>query len=144
MKFDVAACVAGLKHLESQILGAAHQLLGQTASLAANQARGSNDFKDRTGKLRASIVRIERNRWHFLVRAGAKHAAFIENGTRPHPIVARRARFLRFQVAGTTYFRRRVQHPGTVARHFMRDARDHAEAHIGRFVQAGMTRVING
>jgi len=42
-----------------------------------------------------------------------KHALFIEYGTRPHPIIARRRRALRFVVNGQTLFRRKVMHPGT-------------------------------
>lgn len=43
-----------------------------------------------------------------------KHAEFIDKGTRPHPIVARNRKFLRFRGRdGRWVFRRRVMHPGT-------------------------------
>lgn len=43
----------------------------------------------------------------------APHASVVIWPTRPHPIVARRARVLRFEVGGEVIFRKRVMHPGT-------------------------------
>lgn len=49
---------------------------------------------------------------------------FILGGTRPHTIVPRRARMLRFYwpKVGSVVFARRVQHPGTAANQFYRRA----------------------
>jgi hypothetical protein len=55
------------------------------------------------------------------VRAGARHAIFIINGTKPHAIHARRVKFLRFMWHGRIVFRRSVWHPGTKPRPFLDD-----------------------
>lgn len=45
---------------------------------------------------------------------------YVVEGTRPHPIVARRAKALRFTVkSGETLFRKRVFHPGTRPNNFL-------------------------
>lgn len=41
--------------------------------------------------------------------------AYQNDGTKPHPIMPRRARVLRFQAGGATVWARRVRHPGTKA-----------------------------
>jgi hypothetical protein len=46
------------------------------------------------------------------VYATARYARWVHDGTRPHVIVPRRARVLRFEVGGRTVFARRVNHPG--------------------------------
>lgn len=43
----------------------------------------------------------------------APHAPFVLFPTKPHAIVAKRAKVLRFEVNGSLIFRRRVAHPGT-------------------------------
>lgn len=45
---------------------------------------------------------------------------FLERGTRPHVIAARRVKFLRFEVGGTILFRKKVNHPGTKGQGFFR------------------------
>lgn len=52
--------------------------------------------------------------------ATAEHASWVHDGTRPHMIVPRRARVLRFQAGGREVFAMRVRHPGTRPRPFMR------------------------
>ena len=51
-----------------------------------------------------------------------KTAEFLEYGTKPHVIRARRARFLRFVVGGKTVFARKVNHPGTRGTRFLYNA----------------------
>jgi hypothetical protein len=47
---------------------------------------------------------------------------YVLQGTRPHLIRARRARFLRFEVGGQVMFRKVVHHPGTRANPFLQRA----------------------
>lgn len=44
---------------------------------------------------------------------------FVLDGTRPHIIVPRRAKALRFEAGGSVVFARRVRHPGTKANNFL-------------------------
>lgn len=60
------------------------------------------------------------------VRVGgsaAEYAVYVHEGTRPHVIRPRNKKVLAFPGAsGGTVFAREVQHPGTVARPFLRNA----------------------
>lgn len=77
----------------------------------------------RTGRLRSSI-RAEPPRF-FSLRASVKvgsdleYAGFVNDGTRPHRIVARNAQVLRFRVGGRLVFVKAVNHPGTKPRPFL-------------------------
>lgn len=142
---DAKATAEALKRLESAILSNVRQALGQAAALTVQSARATSKFKDRSGALRGSIKRVARSEWHQQVRAGgpgARHALFVEAGTKPHPIVARRATFLRFEQHGVVRFARRVFHPGTKPTNFMRDARDKGESALAVFVERGVSEAI--
>ena len=51
-------------------------------------------------------------------KSGARYGVYVHEGTRPHTIVARRAKALHFNGR----FARRVRHPGTAANPFLRNA----------------------
>lgn len=72
-----------------------------------------------TGQTRASI----RKRNASMTRASvqATHGArFLEAGTTPHVIKARRVGSMKFQVGGRTVFSKRVRHPGSRKQPFLR------------------------
>jgi len=54
----------------------------------------------------------------------AAYAEYVESGTRPHQILPRHRRSLRWPGAGGFRFARRVMHPGTVPQPFMGPALD--------------------
>lgn len=86
----------------------------------------------RTGQLRGGF-KIRRPKKLTRVLANvAPHAKYIEEGTVPHPIVARRAKFLRFKVGNRWVFRKSVQHPGTKPRPFMAHAAVQGERAISQ------------
>lgn len=79
----------------------------------------------KTGTLRRSIgmdLAVAGNQMTLGVFAKARHASFVEQGTRPHAIRPKRARVLRFQAGGRTVFAAHVDHPGTRPRPFLRPA----------------------
>lgn len=76
-----------------------------------------------------------------LVRATKPYAGFVEFDTKPHEIVARRKRFLRFTVGGRTVFARRVRHPGTKGFRFLYNATHAASRIFAQQVQADLARV---
>lgn len=88
-------------------------------------------------RLEESIKSVPGNaaRWRVLrtIRtSGVKHASYIEYGTAPHAIVARRAKMLRFywpRIGGIAYFKK-VKHPGTPAFKFVGSAQSYAAARI--------------
>lgn len=140
---DSSAATASLRATSADIMATIRQALGQSVAFALSLARNSTAFKDRTGALRRSIVRGQKSAFGLFVRAGAKHALWVEEPTKPHTITARRAKALRFVHAGQLRFAKSVQHPGTKGAFFMRDARDQAEVVAFQFVQAGIDRAVS-
>jgi hypothetical protein len=93
-----------------------------------------------TGRLRASgSVRIAERGSAVVgqVEYTADYAAAVHNGTRPHVIVPRRGRYLRFQVGGRTVYARRVNHPGTPARPYLATALREVAGRAGFTVSIG-------
>ena len=75
----------------------------------------------RTGRL-AESLRVEERGDAVIVGLTASYARFLELGTRPHEIEARRARALAFERQGRLVFARRVLHPGIRPRFMAREA----------------------
>lgn len=101
-------------------------------------------FTPHTGKLqRATKTRVIRTAGGRLLRVtnSSPYAAPIELGSRPHRIVARNARVLRFYTKNGVVFRRAVNHPGTKPYWFMRKATDVAGHRAEHMLLAGMERV---
>lgn len=94
---------------------------------ARTKQKLSNDMvKVRTGNLRSSqappILSTPGTRIVAIIQNTASYALMVHNGTRPHEILPRSKRALYFQMNGAPVFARRVHHPGTSARPFLRDS----------------------
>jgi hypothetical protein len=145
MRLESEEAARDLNTLESDLLAAVRQALGQAAALAAEHERATNAFKDRTGRLRGSIKRGERGPWAQFVSVGgraAPHALWIDSGSRAHEITPRRRKTLRFVQNGRVRFVKRVYHPGTKATRFVQSARDVAEGAAAKFMTSGIESVI--
>lgn len=80
-----------------------------------------------TGNLRRSIDPspprlVGPGRASGSVEATAEYALYVHEGTRPHVIRPRNAAALHFHWKGREVFAKSVQHPGTRARPFLRNA----------------------
>ncbi|MET9818342.1 hypothetical protein [Streptomyces sp. NPDC006355] len=85
----------------------------RVADIAAAQAPGSmGDYVD---------WRVEEGRRGLQGVITCDHPAvfYVLDGTPPHIIRARRAKYLRFEVGGQVLFRKMVRHPGTDPNDFM-------------------------
>lgn len=88
--------------------------------LAAEIAEDARSLApSRTGTLRDSIGHYQRRDGVHVVYASAPHAHLIEFGTDPHEISPREGQALAIPGGGVY---RRVHHPGTTARPFLRPA----------------------
>lgn len=72
----------------------------------------------RTGKLRDSITR-EVYDSNAIIRTSSGYGRFVNDGTRPHIILPRFGRFLRFEINGRVIYAKRVHHPGFTGRRFV-------------------------
>jgi HK97 gp10 family phage protein len=80
-----------------------------------------------TGKLKSSILVTERsagrNGTAIEVSANTLYATYVNRGTRPHVIMPKKAKMLRFpNKAGEIVFANKVNHPGTKPQPFMLNA----------------------
>ena len=71
-----------------------------------------------TGEL-LSANRYSRNGREVVVENAKDYAAPVHEGSRPHRIVAKRAKALKFNVGGRTVFAKSVWHPGATANPFI-------------------------
>ena len=153
VRVDGRELVESLRRLSPALEAAARTILTQVASFAADAARTSPYFKDQTGALRSSIRRTVRGNFSQRVSAGtfgasSAYASFVETGTPPHIIRARRVDFLRFVQDGVVRYAKQVQHPGTPGDKptsyktgFMAESQNEAERMIPTFVEANLTRL---
>lgn len=145
-RVESEAALKDLARVQVDVLASVRQVLGQLAAIAALEARNTTTFKDRTGSLRNSIQRGQKSTWAQFVKVGgnaAPYAIFIESGSKPHEIKARRAKFLRFEQDGQIIFRKRVFHPGTKPARFMQSARDVAESLATQTIESALNSAIS-
>jgi hypothetical protein len=118
---------AELRDLYAGILNNAHQALVIAVHAAKESATSTTLFNDVTGETRANIREEMTAPLKGKVTAQGKVAVFLNEGTNPHEIRAKRGGKLRFQVQGQTVFARIVHHPGTRPRPFMDQAAEFGE-----------------
>lgn len=120
----------------------------EAAKAASEKARASRLFVDRTGELRRSITArsglVVRGGVGSMVLAAAKHAVFVEKGTRAHFITPRPGGMLRFQVHGHWVSARVVRHPGTLARPFMGYASVYGRTVLSSRLKTEVRRALRG
>ena len=118
--------------------GPGFQLVTRATRLVANQAKLNAPVD--TGHLRASITQsVTVSGLHVTGRVGSpvSYALDVHEGTRPHVILPRNRKALRFTSRrGALVFALRVMHPGTSGRPFLRDALRRA-AEFGFGVRSG-------
>ena len=77
------------------------------------------DFKGGTLK-KSGYERVEGR--NHIIGYTAPYASHVEFGTRPHIIVPKNKRFLHWKVSGKSIFAKKVNHPGTPPRNYLRGA----------------------
>ncbi len=76
----------------------------------------------RTGTLRASLrmtVTVVGDDVVGTVSTPTRYGQFVHDGTKPHVILPKAKKALKFRMKGATVFARKVRHPGTKARPFL-------------------------
>lgn len=98
------------------------------------QARAKHRFTTRTGDAERSIEASEVHTNNHTVRGEVGTTRlitiYLHQGTKPHNIMPRNKRVLRWADGGGFVFARRVKHPGTKKDPFIFDAADAQEAAI--------------
>lgn len=115
--------------------------------IAGGQVRGHvatrPEFTPRTGKTqRATKTRVIRVRGGktLIIQNNAKHASYLEHGTKPHRITAR-GKALRFRVGRRYRFARSVSHPGSRAFKFLSKATEAGAERFERTLRSALTQI---
>lgn len=118
LREKVLAC---MRQIRPAMVGELRGLLIDVANRTTRRASG-DVLNVRSGHLRRSIgppsVRETASGAEGQLAVTAKYAPFLEHGTSPYRITARRGKALRFLVGGAVRFARSVQHPGLRPRPF--------------------------
>jgi hypothetical protein len=140
-RVDGERAIAGLRATMRSVVLGAEEVLDASMKVARDAAISTDKFQNRTGATRAMPEPKRAGMRGFVEARGA--AKFLEEGTRPHLIVAH-GKALRFVSGGQVIFRKWVNHPGTKATRYMSEARNKAEAFVdvyaGVIVGAAISR----
>ncbi|MCZ2439653.1 MAG: hypothetical protein LC119_05695 [Burkholderiales bacterium] len=129
MTFEIGPIVVGHNRFLTGVGRILTRELDAAGRFALTHVHAYADFKHRTGATsRATKYRVVGMATKRTVRLSnaRRVATFLEYGTKPHIIRARRKQFLRFTVRGRVVFARRVRHPGTKPYRFLYNATDAA------------------
>ena len=92
----------------------------------------------KTGFMAVSIV------WDLKTDDGKPLDMILEEGTKPHEIEARFAKFLRFfDQQGNPIFRKKVNHPGTVALNIFKDSKETVESIMDEKISNEVTNYLD-
>lgn len=127
LQFTAECDLSGFRRSAARTRTELRSRIGAAVTLAAEagvqEAKQVGGWKDRTGALRRDIRIVGRasngTDFDVVIASPQGYASFIEAGTAPHRIQARRAQALRFVIGGDTIFRFAVNHPGTRAYPYM-------------------------
>lgn len=126
----------GLEQVSSEGVSAGLQA-AESGALSAIRAQTTR----RTGDLEDKLTTVKLSSTKGMLFDTSDHAHFIDAGTGPHRIVARNARFLRFEMNGQTMFRTSVNHPGTKPRPFVALAMAAGQIAMRETMQTGTDRL---
>lgn len=144
MSFDLGAIRAAHKRFlmaNERMLDAQMQIAKSDGLKRVKKRPG---FTPRTGKTQKSVrARIMplRNGRRLVFRSSRRTALWMDKGTRPHYIQPKNMSPLRFQIGGRWVSTWAVDHPGTRAYGFMRNARDYAYGRVGSRLRRHMERL---
>jgi len=96
----------------------------------------------RTGEYAAGIGWRKIDVMKYLIFASAPHSAIVESGSRPHFILPREKKVLRFEVGGEVVFAKWVMHPGTAGQHILHTAKKAHISRIGEVVREGVREAL--
>jgi len=135
---DADKFIASLKALGQTLERVAKEVVHDAAVVAKRSADQTDKYEDRTGTLRRGTrVEFVPASMSSAIVNTTYHAEYIEDGTKPHVIRARRVPNLYFwwEREQTWFEGPHVNHPGTEARPFFRTAGEAGGRHLERRMQ---------
>jgi hypothetical protein len=139
---EVAAAIAAL---DRQLGDARRTAVARAVDAGAEEARTNHRFQSRSGETVAGIrgyVTVSTQAMTVGVLDSTSEASvFLNDGTRPHEIVPRNAKALRFEVGGRVVFAAHAHHPGTDADPFFDHGVERAEEILDEELDAALGRI---
>lgn len=118
---NMSELLAEVRAFEERVIGGLRSVVHETAVTGVEIARSL--APRRTGALvrdiRVRAVRVMERGAEVSFGTVKPYGLYVEAGTEPHAIRARRARALRWEDGDGAHFARTVRHPGTRAQPFM-------------------------
>ncbi len=143
---DTADFRHDLLGLEGDVYAAIADAMTDAVDAAAKDAFSTNLFQNHTWKLRSSTkASVDKIMFRGKLSNATPYARYVEEGTRPHVIAARRKPLLRFYWTrhGFWFAGKKVNHPGTKPRPFMRHAGEVGGVKLRELGEAYTDRAIN-
>ena len=143
VSMDHTSFSSAMEKAQERLRGEILKALERTVELAASYAKAGLQYNHRTYGLRKSITwgtQLGTSQASGILRASAPYAHFVEFGTKPHTIEARRKKTLRFVQNGAVRFARIVRHPGTAPRPFMAQAQERSLPLLERLMGEAVAR----
>lgn len=150
---DGRQCGRDLEAASARLYSTCFRQWSDTSKDAEHYMKGSGVrglFKNRTYKLRSSMSHVALQfgplSFRTTVKASAPYAAFVDEGTRPHAIVAVNAPYLVFfwEKIGRWVRTKSVRHPGSRAAWFSLDLADTFESRFANNQQSAVNSVTGG
>jgi len=129
---------------DAEVVGGLQHAVSHSITVTTMKARSEHAWKDQTYATRDSLepeVTDESNGAHASLKAEG-NAARLHEGTPPHRIEAKNARFLKFEMGGETMFRRAVNHPGTKPDPYLDNAAAAGEEDLDMAVDAALEQAL--
>ena len=123
-------------------VGLEKYVIKNMAQVAFDNAEAGADKHTKTGTLRQALYNraIPDGRAIGHDRNRAPYAAFVLLGTRPHKILPKRKKALRWASGGKFFFAKSVNHPGYRGDNYLLRAATEAVRQFDRIVRTGMAK----
>lgn len=129
IEVDLRELRAAMTRFLSDLSAGSQRATQQTAEASREHIASGAYWTVRTGKVGKSfVVSQDPEALGAVLRSGSKVARFLDAGTKPHTITAKRRDALRFVASGgAVVFRRTVKHPGTKPKQYIAAEAQRAE-----------------
>jgi hypothetical protein len=142
---DAGELLALIADVDRQLADARRESVARAVSAGADEARTNHRFQNRTGATVAGIqgyvAAATQAEVVGVIESLADTSVFLNEGTRPHELVPKNAKALRFETDGQVVFAARAQHPGTDADPFFDHGVERAEEVFFEELDAALDRI---
>jgi HK97 gp10 family phage protein len=130
LEWDVSELKARLEYLSRPELKT--RVLEALAEHCAESMR--QEAPEITGALKSSIIVEKMDELTYIVGPTIDYSIYVEYGTKPHLILPRYARALRFETEDGIVFAKKVYHPGSAPNPFVRRAAEDTIHNAGQII----------